>query len=154
MFICLWGFTSHSRIFHSYGDVTITGEGLQILTHTGKMLKHICTFYLLDICSTYVELMWIFSTHGHWIVTVVSRATLTLTRDINDHPPFVTTRPISLRNNLVNRVIEIRLKSFAGSYSAYKYFFLFKGLKSIFQFTKDLIIDCVSSKAHFLHLKL
>ena len=34
-FVC--GFTSHTRIFHSYiyGDhmVTITGEGLQILTH-------------------------------------------------------------------------------------------------------------------------
>ena len=26
------GSSSHSRIFHSYGDVTITGEGLQILT--------------------------------------------------------------------------------------------------------------------------
>ena len=23
----VWGFSSHSRIFHSYGDVTITGEG-------------------------------------------------------------------------------------------------------------------------------
>ena len=33
--ICLlvWGFSSHSRIFHSYGNVTITGEGLQILTY-------------------------------------------------------------------------------------------------------------------------
>ena len=33
-FVCLfvWDFTSHLRIFHSYGDVTITGEGLQILT--------------------------------------------------------------------------------------------------------------------------
>ena len=31
LFVCLfvWSFTSHSRIFHSYGDVTITG--LQIL---------------------------------------------------------------------------------------------------------------------------
>ena len=28
------GFTSHSRIFHSYGDVTNTNEGLQILTYT------------------------------------------------------------------------------------------------------------------------
>ena len=28
------GFTSHSRIVHSYGDVTITGEGLQILIMT------------------------------------------------------------------------------------------------------------------------
>ena len=36
--------------------------------------------------------------------------------------PFVTTRPFSLRNNLVKRAIEL-LKSFAGSYSTYKYFF-------------------------------
>ena len=28
----VWGFSSHSRIFHSYGDVTITGEVLQIFT--------------------------------------------------------------------------------------------------------------------------
>ena len=36
LFVCLfvWGFTSHSRIFHSYGDVTITSEGLHILTFT------------------------------------------------------------------------------------------------------------------------
>ena len=27
------GSSSHSRIFHSNGDVTITGEELQILTH-------------------------------------------------------------------------------------------------------------------------
>ena len=72
-----------------------------------KIAKHICNLYLLDICSTCVELMWtyllcIFSTHGHWIVKVVFRATLTCTRDINDHPPFVTTRPFSLRNSLVN----------------------------------------------------
>ena len=33
-FFCfVWGFSSHSRIFHSYGDVTITNEGLQILTY-------------------------------------------------------------------------------------------------------------------------
>ena len=33
--ICLfiWGFTSHSRMSHSYGDVMITGEGRQILTY-------------------------------------------------------------------------------------------------------------------------
>ena len=28
----VWSFSFHSRIFHSYTDVTITGEGLQILT--------------------------------------------------------------------------------------------------------------------------
>ena len=31
LFVCL-GFLSHSRIFHSCGDVTIVGEGLQSLT--------------------------------------------------------------------------------------------------------------------------
>ena len=29
-----WCFTAHSRIFHSYGDVIITCEGLQSLTYT------------------------------------------------------------------------------------------------------------------------
>ena len=27
-----WSLSSHFRIFHSYGDITITGEGLQTLT--------------------------------------------------------------------------------------------------------------------------
>ena len=31
--LVVWGLSSHSRIFHSYGDVTITGEGLQIFTY-------------------------------------------------------------------------------------------------------------------------
>ena len=33
--VCLfvWSLSSHSRIFHAYGDVTITDEGLQILTY-------------------------------------------------------------------------------------------------------------------------
>ena len=30
--LCDWGLSSHLRILHSYGDITITGEGLQILT--------------------------------------------------------------------------------------------------------------------------
>ena len=34
VFICLFGFSAQSRIFHSYGGVTITCEGLQILTYT------------------------------------------------------------------------------------------------------------------------
>ena len=33
MFIIVWALSSHSRIFHAYGDVTITGEGLLILTY-------------------------------------------------------------------------------------------------------------------------
>ena len=33
--VCLfiWSLSFHSRIFHSYGEVTIAGEGLQILTY-------------------------------------------------------------------------------------------------------------------------
>ena len=35
-YFCLfvWSFSSHSRILQSFGDVTIAGEGLQILTYT------------------------------------------------------------------------------------------------------------------------
>ena len=33
LFVCS-GFSSYSKIFNSYGDVTISGEGLQILTYT------------------------------------------------------------------------------------------------------------------------
>ena len=33
LFVCVCGFSSHSKIFHSYGDVTIAGEELQILTY-------------------------------------------------------------------------------------------------------------------------
>ena len=29
----VWSLSSHSRIFHSYGDVTIAGEGLQIFSY-------------------------------------------------------------------------------------------------------------------------
>ena len=36
-FICLfvWGFSFHLKMFHSFGDVTMNGEGLQILTMLG-----------------------------------------------------------------------------------------------------------------------
>ena len=33
IFFFVWILSSHSRIFHSFGDVTITGEGQQILTY-------------------------------------------------------------------------------------------------------------------------
>ena len=35
-YVCL-GFSSHSRIFRSHGDVSITGEGLQILTYAWQL---------------------------------------------------------------------------------------------------------------------
>ena len=31
--LVVWSLSSHSGIFHSYGDVTIASEGLQILTY-------------------------------------------------------------------------------------------------------------------------
>ena len=39
LFVCLfvWSLSSHSRIFHSYGDVTIAGEGLQILIYARNL---------------------------------------------------------------------------------------------------------------------
>ena len=36
--ICLFGvFLSHWKIFHSFGDVNIAGEGLQILTYAWNL---------------------------------------------------------------------------------------------------------------------
>ena len=40
LFVCL-GFSSHSRIFHSYGDVAIAGEGLQIVDHEFYKLEKV-----------------------------------------------------------------------------------------------------------------
>ena len=48
-YLFVWVLTSHSRIFHSFGYVTITGKGLQI-------------FYILG-------------TLAHWAVTILWRAT-------------------------------------------------------------------------------
>ena len=50
------GFSSHSRIFHSYGDVNITDEKLQIWP--------------------------LLCTHGHWALRVYQRATPAVTRGI------------------------------------------------------------------------
>ena len=33
LFVCLFAFSSNSRIYHSYVDVIMTGEGLHILTY-------------------------------------------------------------------------------------------------------------------------
>mgnify|MGYP003691732393 CR=1 FL=1 len=41
----VWGFSSHSRIFHSYGDVTITGEGLQIFNRDHCLSCHTCAAF-------------------------------------------------------------------------------------------------------------
>ena len=65
----VWGLSSHSKIFHSFWDVTITGKGLKILTYA----RH-----SLPLCS---EVSW--------------RGTSTVTRDIlyNVH----LQGPVSLR---------------------------------------------------------
>ena len=63
--ICLfvWSSSSHSRIFHSYGDVTITGEGLQILTsawHSWPLSSEVSL-----ACHTYCDM-------GHKFIMVIS----------------------------------------------------------------------------------
>lgn len=34
--LCVWGFTHHLRIFHSYGNVNITCEGLNMFSYTRR----------------------------------------------------------------------------------------------------------------------
>ena len=52
LFVC--GFSSNSIIFHSFGDVTITGEGLHILTYTWHSwaLRNECSLTCLTYCDT------------------------------------------------------------------------------------------------------
>ena len=66
MIVCLfvWGLLSHSRIFHSYGDVTITGEGLQILTYVAHSWPLSSEGSLA--CHTYCDT-------GHKFIMVISR---------------------------------------------------------------------------------
>ena len=45
IFVCLFVFSFHSRILHSQGDVTITGEELQILTYV-RILMYSYSFPL------------------------------------------------------------------------------------------------------------
>ena len=55
LFVCNCGLTSSSRIFHSYGIVTITGEGLHtcILTNTWHLRPLSSESFL--VCHTYYD---------------------------------------------------------------------------------------------------
>ena len=63
-FVCLWFFIPE-RIFHSYGDVTITGEGLQILTYARHSWPLSSDGSLA--CHTYCE-----GRGGHPFIMVIS----------------------------------------------------------------------------------
>ena len=60
----VWGFSSHSRIFHSYGDVTIDGEGLQILT---------CARHSWPLSSEGYLAFHIYCDTGHPFLVVISK---------------------------------------------------------------------------------
>ena len=65
---------------------------------------------------------------------------------------FVTTRPFSLRNNLVNRAVAFLNRSPEATPRIV--FYCKQKKRRNLEFTKDLIIDTISYKAHFLLLKL
>ena len=62
-FLFVWGFSSHSRIFQSYGDVTITGERLQILTYA---------WHLWPLSSKGFKAWHIYSDTAHPFMMVIS----------------------------------------------------------------------------------
>ena len=95
LYLFVWGFSLHSRIFHSYGDVTITGEGLQVLTYArhswpisseGSLACHpYCDTwqpFILSSSKTCVTLTYC-RTFGSGAVT-----TLGLFRLVFEHPTF------------------------------------------------------------------
>ena len=74
----VWGFSSHSRIFHSYGDVTIAGEGLNMtyarhswpLSSEGSLACH--TYWNTEHPFTMViaEDPWPWRWHSHLLPSV------------------------------------------------------------------------------------
>ena len=73
--LLVWGFTSDSRIFHSYGDVTIAGQGLQVLTSArhswplsreGSLTCHNCCDTGLPFIMVISEDPW----HSHMLPSV------------------------------------------------------------------------------------
>ena len=63
LFLC--GFSSHSRIFHSFGNVTIAGEGLQIWTYARHLWPLLSSEGSLA-CHTYCDT-------GHPFMMVISK---------------------------------------------------------------------------------
>ena len=62
---CALGFSSHSKIFHLYRDVTITGEGLQILTYARHLWQLSSEGSL--VCHKYCDTAFVYNSHlrGH-----------------------------------------------------------------------------------------
>ena len=75
VFDCVWGLSSHSRIFHSYGNVTIAGKGLQILSHT----RLSCPLSCLFVCFGFIVPLENFSLirrrhHCRWVLQILTNA--------------------------------------------------------------------------------
>ena len=73
VFICLFvrGLSSRSRIFHSYGDVSITDEGLPILTYA----RHSWSLSSEDYLSCHTYILW----HGASVYNGHIQGPVTLT---------------------------------------------------------------------------
>ena len=66
-YLFVWDFSSRSKFFHWYGDVTITGEGLQILTYA-RQIWPLCSEGSLA-CHTHCDT-------GHPFIMVISEEPL------------------------------------------------------------------------------
>ena len=98
-FLFVWCFTSHWRIFHSYGDVTIIGEGLQILTYTRHSwsFSSWCSLKCHTYCDTehtLIKVIFEDPWHSHLLQAYGSGAVTTCFPDLGlswlgfEHPTF------------------------------------------------------------------
>ena len=101
----VWSFSSHSKIFHSFGDVTIAGEGLHILTYVQHSWPLSSEGSLA--CHTYWEM-------GHPFIIINSHLQGPVTLAPNAEPVLRTcgswdlnTQPFACRGNAITHCTTI-----------------------------------------------
>ena len=78
----VWSFSCHPLIVHSFGDVTISGEGLQSLTYT----RHSCPLRSEGslACHTYCDTASVYNGHLRGPVTLIDFGTGAIDTRFND----------------------------------------------------------------------
>ena len=103
-YLLVWSLLSHSRIFHSYGDVTITGEGLQIWTYARHSwpLSSVGSLACHTYCDTKHPFIMVISEdpwHSHLVQSLAVELSLPICTTKICHGLDSNTQPSTCRDN-------------------------------------------------------